>query len=67
MLSYTRLVNLYNKYSNDIKKNIETQLKKFNVNYAIKDKKYPSAFRPDLLPHFTRVYDDENFAIYKIN
>ena len=60
-------VNLYNQYHDDIKKNIEIELKKFNVRYAIKDKKYLSAFRPDLLIHSIKVYDDENFAIYKLN
>ncbi|MCR4334658.1 MAG: hypothetical protein NUV47_02940 [Patescibacteria group bacterium] len=58
---------LYNWYSNDIKNNISFELKKYNVSYAVKDKEFDSPFRPDTLPRSIKVYENEDFIVYKLN
>ncbi|MSR71082.1 MAG: hypothetical protein EXS50_00200 [Candidatus Taylorbacteria bacterium] len=59
-------VNLHDQYRLNVSKNIIQELNKYKVRYAIKDKVYQSSFRPDLLPFFIKVYEDNDFSIYRL-
>jgi len=60
-------IDLYNQYQNEIKPNIDRQLKKFNVSYILVDK----ANSPDAdlgkIGNINPVYQDKGFVIYKID
>lgn len=57
--------NLYKKYMNEIKPNINQELDKFHVTYLIKDLQERSNFQPEQLGKVKLVYQDDRFLIYQ--
>jgi hypothetical protein len=55
---------LLEQYVNEIKPNIVEELKKFKVNYIIKDKKQDINFQPEIIGA-NPIYQDERFIIYE--
>jgi hypothetical protein len=58
-------VNLEQQFTNDIKPNIRTYLKKYHVSYIVKNMKLESQMRPETLGA-TLVYSDGLFEIYRL-
>ncbi len=59
-------IDLYDQYQNEIKPNISQQLKKFNVSYILIDKSNGLDLDLRNINNIKKVYQDENFLIYKI-
>jgi hypothetical protein len=57
---------LYDTYVDRVRPNIENELKKYHVSYAIRDTETDTSdFRPDTLPWAKPVYSDGRFIIYE--
>ncbi|MFA5889096.1 MAG: hypothetical protein WCW47_02240 [Candidatus Paceibacterota bacterium] len=59
-------VDLYNQYTNDIKPNIINKLKKFNVEYVVRDKRVNDKFTPEEIPNIMLLWSNDNFEIYSV-
>jgi hypothetical protein len=58
-------IGLKRRFDTDIKPNIQTYLKKYNVSYILKDKILDSQYRPEVLGAI-KVYSDERFELYRL-
>lgn len=58
---------MFLRYTNEIKPNIDAEIKKFHVDYIMKDKEKDAEFHPELLKNIENVYEDQRVVIYKLN
>ena len=57
---------MYQRYNEDIKPDLQEELKKFHVAYIMKDILNDTQFHPELLKNIKLVYSDGRFLIYKV-
>jgi MFS family permease len=58
---------MFLRFTNEIKPNIDAKIEKFHVRYIMTDKEHEATFHPELLKNVTRVYEDTHAVIYRRN
>ncbi|OGG53685.1 hypothetical protein A2851_02255 [Candidatus Kaiserbacteria bacterium RIFCSPHIGHO2_01_FULL_53_29] len=65
-LNATLYERMYRRYNEDIKPNLQEELKKFHVSYIMKDSLKDTAFHPEQLKNAELVHSDGRILIYKV-
>ncbi len=56
---------MYNRFTNEIRPHLAEQLKKYHVDYVIRDTQTDNDFHPERMVKMELVYSDDRFEIYK--